>query len=85
MNPVREEGRLHLQELLEQVGVELSDQGDEVHGRHQGDVEGVEADDGEALDNVVQLLHVLLCEVALLNLILPYEQELAQRWQQFLW
>ena len=62
---VGEEGRLHLEELLQEVGVELGDQGDEVHGGDQGDVEGVEADDGEALDDVVTLLQGLLAQLAL--------------------
>ena len=52
------------------VGVELGDQGDKVHGGDQGDVEGVEADDGEAddgeaLDDVITLLQGLLAQLAL--------------------
>lgn len=65
MDFVGEEGGLHLEQLLEQDGVELRDLGDELHAGHQGDVEGVEADYGQALDDVLQLLHILLAQVPL--------------------
>ena len=44
----------------------------------------VEADDGETLDDVAQLLHVLLVDITLLGAILPNEEELAESRQEFL-
>ena len=55
-----------------------------VHGGHQWNVVSVEADDGETLDDVAQLLHVLLVDIPLLGAILPNEEKLAESRQEFL-
>ena len=52
---------LHLQQLLEQNTVQLSDLIHKLHGGNQGNVERVEADDGgETLDNVPQTLNSVI-------------------------
>ena len=71
--------------MLQQEGVKLRDVGYKVQGGHQGDVKCVEADDGQTLNNIPQLIHQLLIDVPLLCPILPYEEKLAQCSQQFFW
>ena len=52
--------------MPEQDAVELGQLRDKLHAGDQGDVEGVQADDGQAPHNVAELLHVVTTHIALL-------------------
>ena len=55
----------------------------EVDAGNKGDVVGVEAEDGEALDDGLQLLHALPVDGALLSGISPDVEELSKGRQKF--
>ena len=84
MHFIGEKCGLHLHQLLQKDVVQLGDVSHKVHGGHQGNVLCVETDDGETLDNVAELLHVLLVDIPLLGAILPNEEKLAESRQEFL-
>ena len=52
--------------MPEQDAVELGQLRHKLHAGHQGDVEGVQADDGQTPHDVAELLHVVTAHVALL-------------------
>ena len=56
----------------------------EVDAGNKGDVVGVEAEDGEALDDGPQLLHPLPVDRTLLSRIASDVEEFSKGWQKFL-
>ena len=57
----------------------------EVNAGNKRDVVGVEAEDGEALDDGLQLLHALPVDGALLSGISPDVEEFSKRRQKLFW
>ena len=57
----------------------------EVDASNKRDVVGVEAEDGEALDDGLQLLHPLLVDLSLLGSIPPDVKEFPKGGQKLLW
>ena len=58
---------------------------DKVNAGNERDVVRVEAEDGEALDDGLQLLHPLLVDLTLLGSITPDVEEFPEGGQKLLW